>query len=62
MFRWLFDATVARDTRNWHRPDTDVEFDGKNERRSLTEGESKIDKVTSPELIDEFRKKGPKKA
>jgi hypothetical protein len=60
LFRRLFDATVARDTRNWHLPGTTVEFDGKNEIRSLVDGSSKIGEVKSEDLIKEIRAKTAK--
>jgi hypothetical protein len=57
IFRWMFDTTVVRDTRDYHTPATKPSEVGKDDISHLEVGQSNIPGPTSPELIAQVRKK-----
>jgi len=57
LFWWMFQTTVVRDTRDYHKPGTDATFEGNDTIAHLADGGSQIPGPKSPELLKEVRKK-----
>jgi hypothetical protein len=57
LFRWMWDTTVVRDTRDYHTPGTAAVEAGKDDIRKLVVGQSNIPGPTSVDLIKELRQK-----